>query len=145
MITNEVQRSLHRGPPPSVRRGTGQPQDQPRRKAIQARSAPDDAMNAQACDLRAELDEYDRLRSGAESTFEASSLQGLAALLIKARIARGWSQWRLADVLRVAEQQVHRYEANDYRSASLARICDVATALDVTITEKLSLCGPDTG
>ena len=36
-----------------------------------------------------------------------------------------------------------RYEATDYRSASLARICDIAAALDVTITERLSLRGPD--
>ncbi len=47
------------------------------------------------------------------------------------------------DVPGVAEQQVPRYEATDYRSASLARICDIAAALDVTITERLSLRGPD--
>lgn len=102
-----------------------------------------DAVASQAEDLRAELEEYDRLRSGAVSIFEASSLEELATLLIKARIARGWSQHQLADVLGVAEQQVQRYEATGYRSASLARICDIAAALDVTITERLSLRGPD--
>ncbi len=102
-----------------------------------------DAVRSQADDLRAELDEYDRLRSGEVSTFEASSLEDLAVLLIKARIARGWSQRRLADVLSIAEQQVQRYESTGYRSASLARICDIAAALDVTITERLSLRGPD--
>lgn len=102
-----------------------------------------DAVRSQADDLRAELEEYDRLRSGAISTFEASSLEELATLLIKARIARGWSQRRLAEALDIAEQQVQRYEATGYRSASLARICDLAAALDVTITERLSLRGPD--
>jgi HTH-type transcriptional regulator/antitoxin HigA len=102
-----------------------------------------DAVRSQADDLRAELDEYERLRSGEVSTFDASSLEELAVLLIKARIARGWSQRRLADVLGIAEQQVQRYESTGYRSASLARICDIATALDVTITERLSLRGPD--
>lgn len=102
-----------------------------------------DALRSQAADLRAELDEYDHLRSGAVSTFEAASLEELAALLIKARIARGWSQRELADALGVAEQQVQRYESTDYRSASLARIADVATALNVTITERLTLRGPD--
>lgn len=102
-----------------------------------------DAVRAQADDLRAELEEYDRLRSGAISTFEASSLEELATLLIKARIARGWSQRRLADVLGIAEQQVQRYEATGYRAASLARMCDIATALDVTVTERVSLRGPD--
>lgn len=102
-----------------------------------------DAVASQAEDLRAELEEYDRIRSGAVSTFEASSLAELSTLLIKARIARGWSQHQLADVLGVAEQQIQRYEATGYRSASLARICDIAAALDVTITERLSLRGPD--
>ncbi|MGH3849013.1 MAG: helix-turn-helix domain-containing protein [Pseudonocardiaceae bacterium] len=102
-----------------------------------------DAVRAQADDLRAELDEYDQVRSGAISTFEASSVAELATLHIKARIARGLTQRQLADILGVAEQQVQRYEATGYRSASLARIGDIATALDVTITERLSLSGPD--
>ena len=71
------------------------------------------------------------------------SNRGLDTLLIRARIARGWSQRQLADAPGVAEQQVPRYEATDYRSASLVRICDIAAALDVTITERLSLRGPD--
>jgi hypothetical protein len=66
-----------------------------------------DAVTPQADDLRAELAEYDRLSSGEVSTFEASSLAGLATLLIQARIARRWTQRRLADELGVAEQQVH--------------------------------------
>jgi HTH-type transcriptional regulator/antitoxin HigA len=102
-----------------------------------------DAVRAQAGDLRAELEEYDRLRSGEVSAFEASSLAELATLLVKARIARGWTQKRLAEALGVAEQQVQRYEAAGYRSASLARICDVATALGVTITERAELLDPD--
>lgn len=102
-----------------------------------------DAVRAQAEDLRAELEEYDRLRSGAVSTFDATSLDELPTLLIKARIARGWSQRQLADALGIAEQQVQRYESTGYRSANLARISDVAGALNITITERMSLRGPD--
>jgi HTH-type transcriptional regulator/antitoxin HigA len=98
-----------------------------------------EAVSAQAEDLRAEIREYEALSSGTVSTFEASSLGGLASLLIKARIARGWSQRRLADELGVAEQQVQRYEATEYRAASLARICDVAAALGVDIVETARL------
>lgn len=102
-----------------------------------------DAVRAQAEDLRSELEDYERLRSGEVSTFEASSLAELATLLVKARIARGWTQRRLGEALGVAEQQVQRYEATGYRSASLARICDVAEALDVAVTERAELRGPD--
>lgn len=102
-----------------------------------------DAVESQADDLRAELEEYERLRSGEVSIFEAASLSGLATVLVKARIARGWTQRRLAEALDVAEQQVQRYESTDYRSASLARICDVAAALGVTVSERAELLDPD--
>jgi HTH-type transcriptional regulator/antitoxin HigA len=98
-----------------------------------------DAVRAQADDLRGELEEYDRLRSGAVTTFEASSLGEFATLLVKARIARGWSQRRLAEGLGVAEQQVQRYESTGYRSASLARILDVAATLGIRVTERVEL------
>ena len=100
------------------------------------------AVRAQAEDLRAEIAEYELLRSGAVTTFDASSLAELPTLLVKARIARGWSQRDLADALGVAEQQLQRYEATGYRAASLARLCDVADALNVTVTERTVLGGP---
>ena len=56
-----------------------------------------------------------------------------------ARIARGWTQRRLAEELGIAEQQVQRYEATGYSSASLARFADIAEALGVTITETVTL------
>jgi len=102
-----------------------------------------DAVAAQADDLRTEIAEYETLSSGQVSTFEAPTLAGLATLLVKVRIARGWTQRRLADELGVAEQQVQRYEATEYRSASLARICDVAAALGVDIAETARLRGSD--
>jgi DNA-binding XRE family transcriptional regulator len=101
------------------------------------------AVRSQAGDLRAEIAEYEQLRSGAVSSLEADSLADLATLLIKARIARGWTQRQLAEALGVAEQQVQRYESTEYRSASLARICDVAAALDISITERAVLGKPD--
>ncbi len=98
-----------------------------------------DALQSQLDDLRVELAEYDELRSGAMTTFESPTLSGLADALIKARIARGWTQADLADALGVAEQQVQRYEASRYAGASLARLGDVATALNVTVSETVVL------
>ncbi|MHB1496774.1 MAG: helix-turn-helix domain-containing protein [Acidimicrobiales bacterium] len=102
-----------------------------------------DAVQAQADDLSAEIDEYERLRSGEVEVLQGKSLVDLATLLVKARVARGWTQRQLAEALGIAEQQVQRYEATGYRSASLARISDVADALSLTITEEAHLPGPD--
>lgn len=95
-----------------------------------------DAVRSQADDLRAELADFEQLRGGALSTFEAPSLEELATVLVRARIARGWTQRQLAEKLGVAEQQIQRYEANDYRSTSLARLCDIADTLGVVIAQR---------
>jgi HTH-type transcriptional regulator / antitoxin HigA len=98
-----------------------------------------DAIRSQAADLRAELADYDQLRDGNLSTFDAPSLEELSTVLVKARIARGWTQRQLAEALDMAEQQIQRYEANDYRSTSLARLCDIANALGVTVAQHAEL------
>jgi HTH-type transcriptional regulator/antitoxin HigA len=93
------------------------------------------ALRAQADDLRAELADFEQLRSGTLSTFDAASLDELSTVLVKARIARGWTQRQLAEALGMAEQQIQRYEANEYRSTSLARLCDIANVLGVTVAQ----------
>lgn len=144
MITNEVQYNatkahLDRFDEASVNLETKRAQE-PRSRLAQLEL---DAVRAQASDLRAEIAEYEHLRSGSVSAFEAASLADLPTMLVKARIARGWSQRRLGEELGIAEQQVQRYESTGYRSASLARICDVATALGLAMTERAELRGPD--
>lgn len=119
--------------------------------ATQAGDAGDDGFRdvqaaglaSQIQDLREELTEYQQLRDGGTTVIEATSLAGLAEALIKARIARGWTQRRLADALGVAEQQIQRYESTAYRSASLARLCDIADALGITVTERAELRDPN--
>ena len=46
-----------------------------------------------------------------------------------ARVARGLNQKTLAGRLGLKEQQIQRYEASEYASASLARIRSVAEVL----------------
>ncbi|HYN32733.1 MAG TPA: helix-turn-helix domain-containing protein [Ilumatobacteraceae bacterium] len=101
-----------------------------------------DAVRSQAEDLEAEIAEYEQLRSGATTSFTANSLADLAKLLIQGRIARGWSQRRLAEELGIAEQQIQRYEANGYATTSLTRLCEVAAALDLQMTETARLATP---
>lgn len=98
-----------------------------------------DALAGMVEDLRAELAEYEQLRDGTTTTIEATSLAGLADALIKARIARGWTQADLARKLEVAEQQVQRDEANRYAGAALSRLCAIADALDIDVSEIITL------
>jgi HTH-type transcriptional regulator/antitoxin HigA len=100
-----------------------------------------DALSSQIREMEGDIDLYLNLQAGRISTFEASSLNDLPDLLIQARIARGMSQRDLAEFLGMKEQQVQRYEAERYRSASLERLGEVADALNVGISERAELLG----
>ena len=86
-------------------------------------------------ELREELREYDLIKQGHFDPHLLQSVGKIAEVLIKARIARGWSQRDLAQQLGVKEQQIQRYEANDYAEANLTRVQAIARIL-VTIPKE---------
>ncbi|WP_310426542.1 helix-turn-helix transcriptional regulator [Chamaesiphon sp. VAR_48_metabat_135_sub] len=85
--------------------------------------------------LKQELAEYEQLKSGNIVTFVLGSLNDLPTTLIKARISAGMTQKELADKIGVREQQIQRYEASLYSSASFDRLRAIATALNIEITQ----------
>ena len=89
--------------------------------------------------MREELAEYEALLSGAHRVLEAESFDDLPRVLIGARIAAGMSQKDLAEKLGLKEQQVQRYEATDYASASLATLGRVVDALGVKVRKDVLL------
>jgi len=105
------------------------------------RKAEREALQSQLESLRDEIRAYEDLRDGKERVFVSHSFDGLPAALIKARIAAGLSQKELAERLGLKEQQVQKYEATDYTSASLARVRAVIQALGVSVKEEVSIAG----
>ncbi|MCE5181516.1 MAG: helix-turn-helix domain-containing protein [Betaproteobacteria bacterium] len=103
------------------------------------RQAQIDAANSQIADLQAEVREYEALIQTRPTVIEADSLDELPTAVIRARIALGLTQKDLAERMGLKEQQVQRYEATNYGSASLLRVQDVVKALGVTITERIFL------
>jgi len=100
-----------------------------------------DALASQIEELEEDAALYDDLRSGRITIFEADGLNQLPDILIRARIARGMSQKDLAAFLGLKEQQIQRYEAERYRSASLDRLVEIAEALSVQIRNRAELVG----
>jgi HTH-type transcriptional regulator / antitoxin HigA len=103
-----------------------------------------DALRSQIADIEAEMAEYDLLRIGKVSFSETCALSELPRVLVQARIAKGLSQTDLAERLNMKPQQVQRYEATNYMSASLARLIEVAKVLDVKISESFEAVGTNT-
>jgi transcriptional regulator with XRE-family HTH domain len=98
-----------------------------------------DALQAQVDELRREVAAYLELRNGRVRTFELNSLADLPKVLISARIASGMTQRDLAERLSLKEQQIQRYEIQNYEGASFARIADVADAIGVDVPRRLAL------
>ena len=92
--------------------------------------AQEDALKSQLTDLEGELREYETLKASKFPIDELSVVAELPTALIKARISKGLSQKDLAERLGLHEQQIQRYEATDYASASLTRIKEVVGALE---------------
>ena len=88
-----------------------------------------EAVRSQLEDLESELREYESLKAGEFQLDQLNVVADLPVVLIKARIAQGLSQKELAERIGLKEQQIQRYEATDYSSASLSRINEVAKVL----------------
>jgi ribosome-binding protein aMBF1 (putative translation factor) len=88
-----------------------------------------DALRSQVESLRAELREYEGIKAGDVPPPDLSYIAVVPQDLIRARIASGLSQKELAERLGMPEQQIQRYEAVEYESVSLARIIEIAKAL----------------
>lgn len=93
--------------------------------------AREDAVRSQLADLEEQLREYESLKAGNFEIDDLNVVAELPATPIKARISQGLSQKDLAERLSLKEQQIQRYEATDYVSASLTRIKEVVNALGV--------------
>lgn len=105
------------------------------------RQAHRDALQSQITDLRSQLEEYDALKAGKYNIVELDSFEKLPRVLIQARIASGLSQKDLAERLGLKEQQIQRYEATEYASASFERINEIIHALNIKVHEHVFLPG----
>tara|TARA_R110002049_G_scaffold12487_5_gene55834 strand:- start:2221 stop:3522 length:1302 start_codon:yes stop_codon:yes gene_type:complete len=80
------------------------------------------------------LEAYRAARSGDIKALKARAGSDLGALLVAARVTKGWTQKELARRLFLPEQQIQRYEAERYRSISLSGLLRVARTLGIRLT-----------
>jgi ribosome-binding protein aMBF1 (putative translation factor) len=96
-------------------------------------------LKSQLEDLRSEIQEYETLRSGKRRMIALDSIEELPKTLIQARIAAGLSQEELAAKLGLKPQQIQRYEATNYQSASLERVNEIVRVLGVKLRHSAEL------
>lgn len=95
-----------------------------------------DSLQCHLDKLKAEVAEYERLTSHDRHTpivLKLDELDDLPQILIKARMAAKLSQEELAKLAGLTEEQIKRYEDNDYEDASFLDVKFVIDALDIKI------------
>jgi transcriptional regulator with XRE-family HTH domain len=102
-----------------------------------------DGLQSQLEDLQQDIEVYEALRDGRTRIIEVTSFSELPRTIIQARIAQGLTQRDLADRLGLKEQQVQRWEATDYATASLENIFAVVNALGVQCRNDVFIHGED--
>ncbi|MEQ8464639.1 helix-turn-helix domain-containing protein [Coleofasciculus sp. E1-EBD-02] len=86
--------------------------------------------------LKAEIAEYERLTSHDRHSpivLKLDDIDYLPQVLIKARMAAKLSHQELANLAGLTEEQIKRYEGNDYEDASFMDVRFVINALDIKI------------
>jgi ribosome-binding protein aMBF1 (putative translation factor) len=97
------------------------------------------AAQSQMGELQTQVEAYERLHLGGSKEVVLEGVEDLPKALIRARIAAGITQEGLAQRLGVKPQQVQRYEATEYESASFARILKVVQALGLSMPKAARL------
>lgn len=98
-----------------------------------------DGMKSQLKSLSCQRAEYESLLEGGIEQISLNSLEELPLGLIKARIARRMTQRQLAEAMGIKQQQVQRWEYEDYEGVSFGNLLGVAHALNVKVSECINL------
>jgi ribosome-binding protein aMBF1 (putative translation factor) len=91
------------------------------------------ALKATTENLSREIKEYELLKNGNTNFIPVKDFYDITKALIKARIAKGWTQTDLARKMEIDVQQIQRYEARDYEGASIERIQEAIDALEIDV------------
>jgi len=101
------------------------------------------SLKAERRELIDSLEAYRAAQAGDVEALKSRAGNDVGALLVAARVAKGWKQKELARRLFLPEQQVQRYEAERYRSISLSGLQRVARTLGIRLTANIDQPVPD--
>lgn len=91
-----------------------------------------DSIQSQIDVFEKEIKMYEGLKKGA-ITNVSRGFEDLSYGIIESRIAKGYNQKQFADLLKTSEQQVQKYESENYSNISLKRLQEIVVCLDVDV------------
>jgi len=99
----------------------------------------ENAIRSQIKELEEQIEEYVSLWGSRTPIPILENFEEIPRALVKARISLGLSQKALAEKMGLKEQQIQRYEAEEYKSASLTRVSEFIRELNVSLSDKILL------
>jgi transcriptional regulator with XRE-family HTH domain len=91
-----------------------------------------DSIQSQIDVFEEEIKMYEGLKKG-EITNISRGFEDLSYGIIESRIAKGYNQKQFAELLKTSEQQVQKYESENYSNISLKRLQEIVVVLDVDV------------
>ncbi len=96
-----------------------------------------EAIKSQIAELDDQVYEYESLWNSGTQIPILNTLKDIPKALINARLSSGLSQKELAERIGFKEQQIQRYEATNYESASLSRIRQFVDVLNLELSDNI--------
>lgn len=75
-------------------------------------------------DIASQLKQYEILKTKGITLRKKITVSRLPGILIENKIARGFTQKQYSEILGIKEQQLQRYEAENYQSVSFGRLME---------------------
>jgi len=88
-----------------------------------------------------EIAAYDLLKAKASPVLEERSIDDLPNLLIEFKIRSGMTQKEFSEKVGMKEQQLQRYEAENFKSISFKNLLKILHAIGLNITVKGTISG----
>ena len=145
MIKNEKQYRITKAQVRRFQDALGELSRQQRPSNITARlwAAQHDAAQTQMLELQEQVQAYEQLHTSQSKQVVLETIEDLPNALIRARIAAGMTQEGLARRVGLKTQQIQRYEATEYGSASFSRILTVVQSLGLKMPKSVKLVRHD--
>jgi DNA-binding Xre family transcriptional regulator len=91
--------------------------------------------------LEIEIATYDLLKTKASPLLEERSIDDLPNLLIEFKIQSGMTQKEFSEKVGMKEQQLQRYEAENFKSISFKNLLKILHAVGLKVTVKGTIAG----
>lgn len=83
--------------------------------------------------IKEEVKQYESLKTKGLPLRRKITVAQLPSLLIEYKIAKGFTQKQYSEILGIKEQQLQRYEAENYNSVSFGRLINYIEKADIKI------------